>query len=458
MRWFLIFLNLPLFLWAIYDSDSLSINRWRWCFENYGRWGRGYWPYSISLRNYYISGGGVWIGCIDQGETLATIGYNITSGTSEMVPSLGRYWRKKGYSPYHRIYKYPGDWPPPKEIFPFAPQEALSDMELWCCFSDYDPKIHEPENTRPIGIDVALTVYGFKDLWAKDFFFLKYELFNNNPYPISDAYFGIVLDGDIGYYGDDLTGFILDKVFQIGQDTIRIKNTALIYDYDNIERPSSVWTKGTPGAIAIRLLHSSLGNNLRAFKILEDWECLSADALKYLLLAGYNPFQNPPSYVPYDTIDTLPEDKKFLISSGPFTLFPCSTATFYYAVIGSPFGDSGEVGPKSDTTELIWRSWLAELVFQERLFNRLGRKEKAIPTSEILLFPNPFRSSLFISGEEKQEVNVQIFNANGQLVKFLCGQTPLFWDGKDEHGERVRQGVYFLRINGKEKKKVILTE
>ncbi len=42
-------------------------------------------------------------------------------------------------------------------------------------------------------------------------------------------------------------------------------------------------------------------------------------------------------------------------------------------MIGSPFGDSGEVGPKSDTTELVWRCRLANLVFQEKLLDKKGK-------------------------------------------------------------------------------------
>ncbi len=196
-----------------------------------------------------------------------------------------------------------------------APIAPLADMDLWCCFSDSDPRRHSPENTRPIGIDIRLTIYGFKILYAQDFFFLKYDLTNINLHPIQDIYFGIVLDADVGYWRDDLTGLILNKVFRIGSDTIRIKNTAFIYDYDNIERPDRYWQGGTPGAVAIRLLSAPYGLNLSAFKTYIAGESSSSDRSKYLMFAGYNWWQHPHPYAPYDSIDSLPDDKKFLMSS-----------------------------------------------------------------------------------------------------------------------------------------------
>jgi len=38
-------------------------------------------------------------------------------------------------------------------------------------FSDSVPNYHRPNNPRPIGIDVALTLYGFTDTWTRVFSF-----------------------------------------------------------------------------------------------------------------------------------------------------------------------------------------------------------------------------------------------------------------------------------------------
>ena len=467
MKKYLVFLILPSLILAIWDRDTITVNKWRCPFYNDGRWGidigttrdvaGGYWPYP--LRNFYIFGGGPWIGCIAQGETLVTYGYNPNSGATEMVPTLCQYWHQGYSNPLDRIYKYPGDWPPPSDRFPMAPIIPLSDMDLWCCFSDSDPSYHDTNDTRPIGIDIALTVYGFNDFTAQDFFFLKYDLININNYLINDMYFGIVLDGDIGDATDELTGLILNKLFSIGSDTIRVKNSGLIYDYDNIETPRTEWEGGTPGAVAIRLLSAPFGLNLSAFKKFPIESDPVNDRQRYLAMAGYNWYQIPPQYVPFDSIDYNGGDKRFIMSCGPFNLLPCSTATFYYAVIGSPHGDSGEVGSKHDTTSLAQRCYWAEMVFMERL----GIEEKEQSTlkvshSTLEIYPNPAKSVIRVrcplSG--KEPANLKIFDVSGKLI----GEVSTSKSAK-EHNEEIRislkgikPGIYFCQLKGEKYKAI----
>ncbi len=86
--------------------------------ESFSGFGWSGWILALSEKNYYIFGAGVWIGCIDQEETLVTIGYDLNSQATEFNPTLGRYLRRKGGNgPEVRIYKHPGDWPPPRDWF-----------------------------------------------------------------------------------------------------------------------------------------------------------------------------------------------------------------------------------------------------------------------------------------------------------------------------------------------------
>ena len=412
--------------------------------------GAGYWP--SPLRNLYIFGTGIMIGCINGGDTLVTIGYHPFSGRSEMVSTLCRYWRGGYNDPRDRIYRYPDDWPPPRSRFPMAPIKPLSDVDIWCCFSDSDPAYHRPNDTRPIGIDIALTLYGFTDTFAKDFFFLKYELFNYNNYPINDMYFGIVLDGDIGYHGDDLTKFILNRLFRIGNDTIRIKNLGLIYDYDNHESPSRNWERGIPGAVGIKLLSAPL-ESITAFKILPSSGESLNDVKWYLALAGYE-WHIPGRRIPYDTIDTVAGDKAFLMSLGPFNLLPCSTLTFYYAVIGSRYGESLMIGPKLDSIALIDISKRVEEYF-ERL---IGIKEEFISDnklSPIEIFYNPIKSFLVlhIKPTTKKEI-IRIFDISGKLVKDFI--LPSQKEVVEIPLKGINPGIYFLGFKGVVKKFIFL--
>ena len=419
----LLALLVPALALAIYDMEWFNLNHWSAPFINDGRWGYdptsgsgvpgGSWPQP--LHNCYVFGAGTWLGAIvgsSPPETLCTMFYNPNSGGSEGYPTLCRYWRDSSNS-LDRIYKYPGDWPPPASRFPMAPQVPRSDMDMWCCFCDSVPENHIPPG-RPLGIDVYLAVYGFSDSLAQDFFFLKYELCNYSGDTIHDAYFGAVLDADIGDATDDMAGLILDHLFQVGQETIRVWDVAFAYDYDNIEAPGPTWESGTPGAIAVMLLSAPDSLGLTAFKQLTDINP-GTDPEQYLTLAGYN--YRTGAFEPYDSLpNPAPADLRMLPSTGPFDLAPDSTLTFWYAIIGSPFGDSGQAPSERDTSELALRcKWARE--FWRRLFPGIaedapiaGVRNANIPTivRDVLFLPpsrlSPPSSLLSIDGRKVMDL------------------------------------------------------
>jgi hypothetical protein len=359
-------LLLPTLALAVYDMEWFDPNHWKASFFNWGPWGYdptvgtgvpgGSWPQP--LKNFYVFGAGQWFGAILPSatpETLCTYMWNQSWGGSEASPTLCRRWREGTGDSRDRIYKYPGDWPPPASRFPMAPQVPRSDMDLWYCFCDSNPDDHLSPG-RPLGIDVYLTVYGFADSLAQDFFYLKYELANCSGDSIQQAYFGMMFDPDVGKETDDMTGLILDHLFQVGPDTIRVKNTGYAYDYDTVEVPGYQWQSGTPGIVAVMVLSTPESLGLTAFKKSlrargDTW----TDAEQYLSLAGYN--YNTGAYEPYDTVDTTPGDKVELLATGPFEIAPDSILTFWYVIIASP----------CDLSELALRCKWARDFYNERL-------------------------------------------------------------------------------------------
>jgi len=365
-KFVLLALIVPALAPAVYDMEWFDLNHWRAPFYNDGRWGidvaqggvaGGSWP--RPLNNCYVFGAGVWVGAIlpsPTPETLCTYTYDPNSGGTEAFPALCRHWRG-GSGRQDRIYRFPGDWPPPHDRFPMAPQNPRSDLDLWCCLCDSEPDSHNPPG-RPLGIDLYLTVYGLTDSLAQDFFYLKYELANCSGDTLGQTYFGVILDADIGDAADDMTGLILDHVFHIGADSIRVRNTGFVYDHNNVENPGPTWESGTPGAVAVMLLSSPDSVGLTAFKKLTIDIDPKTDAAQYLTLAGYD--YRTGIYSPYDSIDITPGDKRALLATGPFQLAPDSVLTFWYAVIGSPFGDSAQPPEERDTNELARRCRQAE--------------------------------------------------------------------------------------------------
>ena len=165
-----------------------------------------------------------------------------------------------------------------------APQIPRSDMDMWCCYCDSAPENHVPPG-RPLGIDVYQTIYGFSDSVAQDFFFLRYEIANCLGAPIQSAYFGPVLDPDIGSGTDDMTGLILDGTYVVNGETIRVTNTGFAYDCDNSESSGPTWESGTPGTFAVMLLSAPDSLGLTAFKRFSIDIDPVTDPSQYLTLA-----------------------------------------------------------------------------------------------------------------------------------------------------------------------------
>ncbi len=298
--------------------------------------------------------------------------------------------------------------------------------------------MHNPPGT-PLGVDIYLTVYGFADSLARDLFFLKYEVANASGRALNQVYFGMVVDADIGDPTDDMSGLILNKRFQVGSDTLRVRNTGFFYDYDNIETPGALWEGGIPGAVALRLLDAPAGLGLTAFKRFTIDIDPITDAEQYLTLKGYN--YRTGEYEPYASIDPLPSDKRALLASGPFDLLPDSVVTFWFAVIGAPHGDSAQLPEERDTTELALRCWRAEQVWQRLLGILESGAEPPITRREII-YPNPCPRAGVL--QIAVEGPVFIYDRTGRLLKVIANPGKKVWDGRDEQGRLVPAGVYFL--------------
>ena len=76
----------------------------------------------------------------------------------------------------------------------------------------------------------------------------------------------------------------------------------------------------------------------------------------------------------------------------------------------------------------------------------------------LLNYPNPFTDYTafyfdLTNADRPMEVMVQIFTIDGTLVKTLRASPPaserigpIYWDGRDEYGQRLARGVYFYRV------------
>ncbi|HIE05684.1 MAG TPA: hypothetical protein EYP58_02675 [bacterium (Candidatus Stahlbacteria)] len=200
----------------IWDCKLINVNDlWLWN-SNFGEFGQksgdqpgGEWP-GGSGHNY-LFGGGIWVGCLIGTaniyyDTLVSVGYNPNTGQGEMVPGLISMGSNGYNDPDVRIYEYPNDWPPPENIFPMAPEKKISLKDQWCCFNDGDPDFHTPGDTRPIGFEVYMSVYGWTYYAYQDFIFYQWVIMNCSGDSLHRLYIGVCADPDIGAAPDEITG------------------------------------------------------------------------------------------------------------------------------------------------------------------------------------------------------------------------------------------------------------
>jgi hypothetical protein len=418
MKSLLLLFIMPALAMAMLDNREFTIENWRCYFSNYGTWGYGvsraggFW-----CDSQYVYGAGLWVGAIlNDADTLVTVGYNPNSGKSEMFPTLCTNWREGSGNPRDRIFSYPGDWPPPRSRFPMAPDSAVSDIELWDCCCDSDPAQHTVPG-RPLGLDMLLTVLAFSDSFSRDMFFLHYELSNPRPDSLKGVYAGLMIDPDIANATDDRAGLILNRYFNVGGDTFTVRSTGFCWSEDNM--PS--------GAVAARLLKGPRSDTLSAFKLFILANDPKDDFSQYLALSGHD-WTPPYPYEPFDSIDQAPEDKRFLLSTGPFDIAPQETETLLFAVIGTPFDPH-------DTSELALRAEWAR-----KRWDRLVGVEEQPPTPRnVQPIATIVRSVLFWEayGTRHPACGADLLDASGRKV---LGLRP----GPNDIN-RLSPGVYFVR-------------
>lgn len=360
-----------------------NINQIEMCISNFGKFGQStdlsyglWWP--KGTNHNYIWGAGTWFGAVDTVDTMVTVGYNFWNAASEYVPGLVN----MSYSdPKAIIYIYSENWPPPAVNYPMAPKVSKSQQDSWCAYNDLNPNFHEPNDTKPIGLEVYQTVYAWNTPLLQNVIFLKYEFKNVSGHPLTGCYFGVHADCDIGKeYGtpgaNDRTAGILNRLYLVQSESLLVDD--LCYQWQEDSEPG--WSE-FPGVIGFDLLQTAFDlvegedkdvdgildqyerdsvyylNNLppamwdvdgdglsdwrdpseipqlgmTAFKLPTLTHPPDKDSKRYLTLAGYNFITG--EYEPWDTAPSPPEDQRFVQCSGPFDLASDSSVVFIFAIM-----------------------------------------------------------------------------------------------------------------------------
>ena len=348
---------------AIWQKREHNVGRLVMPISNYGVFGQhperigsgAEWP--AGSHEYYIFGAGIWVGGIvdstADGKPIpyVTVGYDPNSAGFEFVPGLppNDYPNFVGTPEDEKEHIYMStdandlaDWPQGVQI--------LSEQDSWCDYNDLVQKQHA--DTKPLGIEVIQHGYAWSGEGFRDIVFLKYKIINirDDKKTIKNMYIAPCVDSDIGSATNDMVGFDVDR--------------NMAYQYNAVPFESG-WTRH-PGVLGVDFLESPKADRpidfnhdgkintdsvefhagkktvwlkdifpgeqigLAAFKKFTIQIDPGEDFERYLMMEGYD--YRDTTWYPFDS-DEAPEDKRFILTTGPIDLAWHDTATTVIAVM-----------------------------------------------------------------------------------------------------------------------------
>jgi len=245
-----------------------------------------------------------------------------------------------------RIWNLPGG--------PVEGPDVAGDMMLWCVYNDLDPDAHtnEAASTNPLGIQIDQTTFAFNRLGPLgNTIFVKYVIRNKGGNTLDSVYVSQWADADLGGFTDDV----------VGCDTLPDPNghprsMGFVYNGTNHDDVYG----DIPPALGIDFLQGPViaGDTLglTSFaKYINGTDPLSADET-YNYMQGLNgdgtPIVDPFGHVTHymvagdingppdiNWVDSNPADRRFFLTSGPFTMLPGDTQVVVVAIMMAQCGN-----------------------------------------------------------------------------------------------------------------------
>jgi hypothetical protein len=306
------------YIYGLYEIPVTNDGRFGWDPE-YNVPGGGRWPRGTNIG--YIFGAGIWIGAVIDSMKHVTVGYNPMNCQTEMVPGA------PGSIPNdpNEIVFISTDYP--EKNFPQWPRGynndgspvTISQMDSWAQCNDLDAS-KQFEAGTPIGVHLITETFSWSSTFrdVQDIAVVRYTVKNVNPdqEKWTNAYVGFAMDADVGDGTNDYAGCAPDL------------NLGFMYsssDLTDLEKELPY----PPGYIGIKFLdgpsrdpitgEAKMSTFIRWGRELQP----NTDEIRYNLLAKGT----------YDTVDSEPDDKRMLLSSGPFDLEYGESVEFVVAVI-----------------------------------------------------------------------------------------------------------------------------
>ncbi len=229
------------------NASFIDVNRIYMFITNHGNFGRDlagvfgndygtYYPYAgtddiidgSNIRSPYYAGG-LWMGALDsatialgEGDPIRII---VAEYSDEYVPGPIDTINDTAFADDRtfRVYKLFRDslegnenqdyldWPADQgaPVDDEGKPAMVGDQMCWAVYNDMDPDQHSNRSgeTPPLGIEVRQTTFAFDRQGSLgSIIFLKFQVFNKSNNVLTDCFFSIWSDPDLGGSGDDLVG------------------------------------------------------------------------------------------------------------------------------------------------------------------------------------------------------------------------------------------------------------
>jgi hypothetical protein len=391
------------------------------------------------------------------------------------------------------------------------PGLAYADQVVWYPANDLDYDLnYDYRDSPPIGMEMQVTYWAYdRPHTGQNALFnavLQHVVFKRvrlvykgcidtpDTARIDSMYIGQWSDVDLGSASDDL----------VGCDTLL--NMGFVYNGNDTDERYGEFNLPPPtfGYVIVHgpVVPSSGDRAMFDFRVKENYKNLGITAFTYVtpggpdtdpsynyegslgwykLFQGYMPLTNyrvffpfPPGVTPnsfplsgdpvagtglLDGLSELysfsPGDRRFLCSSGPFSMALSDTQEVIIGLVGGMGSDRlSSITEMKRNVKYLWP--LVRGVVQ------LGFKDEEYPEIEdspadFMLYPNypnPFNDGTTIEYDLplQKDVRLFIYNILGQTVKVFVdeiqepGYYVYWWDGTDDRGEKVPTGMYLLRL------------
>jgi hypothetical protein len=455
----------------LYDGGvAFDVNELRCWISNFGAIARDYtganvgleWPQGSGQR--VIHAAGLWLLQNDFGRTHSAMADYGTEYTPGQMDANGDATDPGGANQTYRVYKISRDdlnnpgrdwlnWPANQG----APTDSLrnplliGDQTLYCTFNDAYQPAHDLLDGSALAMkaEVHETVFGYsRQISLARAMFVQYEIKNRSRFRWPETYVGMWLDPDLGARFDDdfaATDSSLGAVYAYDTDVVGAPSPAvgvIVLQDTLLGRPSpgvlgaSAWTTDQDPVDFGET--QSLLRGLNAQGV--PWRCATFTRF---------PYQGDP-VAGTGCLDSIPGDKRLLITTGPYDVNPNAVIRFVVAfVVGSK---AGAYSVKDNITALR-EGFLAARDAWRNSFSEVP----PTPTTASLAqgFANPCRGSCYFdfsvpAGVETHEI--EIFDMRGRMVwkepapVAHEGYLRLHWEGQSLGGPPAPPGVYFFRL------------